>query len=54
MNGLNGQIGSDVKMNGNILIVGRVNVSGFFSNYSIQRYTVDGSIDNTSDTENRI
>ena len=54
MNGLNGQIGSDIKMDGNILIAGRVNASGFFSNYGIQRNTVDGSIDNTFDTNGQL
>ena len=54
MNGLNEQIGSDIKMDGNILIVGRVNVCGFFSNYGIQRNTVDGSIDNTFDTNGQL
>lgn len=54
MNGLNEQIGSDIKMDENILIVGRVNVCGFFSNYGIQRNTVDVSIDNTFDTDGQL
>ena len=41
----------EIQADGKILMAGRVNVSGFFSNYGIQRYNADGSVDNTFDTD---